>query len=109
MIICDLNFPSKNWGAFSSNDKEEQDVFNILEESLLRQAIDFPICGKNILDELLYQKCEVFSQNDTSFKGLYDCTAHLPVVSFVEIDYQLDQRAKERYYTFTKAHVNSML
>ena len=87
-VICgDLNFPSRNWGAYWSSDKEEQDVLNNLDERLLRQAIDFPTCSKNILDVLLYQNCEVFSQIDNSFKALYDCSDHLPVVLSLEFDY----------------------
>ena len=108
-VICgDLNFPSTNWRTWST-DKDEQDVLNILEERLLRQAIDFPTCGKNILDVLLYQSCEVFSHIDNSFKALYDCSDHFPVVSSLETDYQQEQRIKERYFSFTKADFDSML
>ena len=77
--------------------QEEQDFLDILEERLLWQAIDFLTCGKNFHEVLLYQNCEVFSQIADSFKALYDCKDHLPVVSSVEIDYQLEQRTKERY------------
>ena len=110
VICCDLNFPSTNWGAYWSTDKEEQDVLNILEERLLRQAIDFPTCGKNFLDVLLYQNSEAFSQIDINFKALYECSDRLPDVLSVEFDYQQEQRTKERYYSFTnKAVFDSML
>ena len=109
-VICgDLSFPSTNWGAYWSTDKEEQDVLNILEERLLRKTLDLPTCGKNILDVLLYQNCELFSEIDNSFKALYDCSDRLPVVWSLEIDYQQEQRTKERYYSFTKADFDSML
>ena len=109
MICCDLNFQSTNWGAYWNTDREEQDVLDILEERLFRQAIDFTTCGKNILDVLLYQNCEAFSQVDINFKAFYDRSYHFPVVSSVEIDYKQEQRTKERYYSFTKADFDSML
>ena len=97
------------WGTYWSADEEEQDVFDILEERLFRQAFDFPTCGKNNLDVLLYQNCEAFSQIDNSFKALYECSDHLPVFSSVEINYRQEQRTKERYYSFTKADFDSLL
>ena len=94
-VICgDLIFPSTNWLAYWSNDKKEPDVHDILEERLLRQGVDFAACGKDILDVLLYQNCEVLSQIDISFKTLYDCSDHLRVVSSVEIGYQQEHRTK---------------
>ena len=88
-VICgDLNFHSLSWGAYWSTDKEEQDVLNILEERVLRQAIDFPTCGKNFPDELFYKNCEVFSQIDNSFNALYYCSNNCSVLLSLEIDYQ---------------------
>ena len=113
VISGDLNFPSTNRGAYWSTDKEKQDVLSILEERLLRQTIDFPTCGKNIFDVLLYKTAK-YSPKLTTVSmpctdQFNDCSDHLPVVSSLEIDYQQDKRTKKRYYCFTKADFDSML
>ena len=49
-VLCgDLNFPSTNWGAYWSTDKEEQDVLNILEERLLRKTLTSQLAVKIFL------------------------------------------------------------
>ena len=75
-LICgDLNFPDANWKTASSS-KEENEIIEIFDEALFRQAIQFPTCSKNTPDVAFYRNCFLFAEKDHSFSRTYDCTDH---------------------------------
>ena len=76
LICCDLNFPDAHWKTASSSNEEENEIIEIFDEALFRQAIDFPTCSNNTLDLAFYQNCFLFAEKDQSFPRTYNWTDH---------------------------------
>ena len=84
LIFGDLNLPDANWKTASSSNEEENEINEIFDEPLFRQAIDFAICSNNTLDVAFYRNCFLFAEKDRSFPRTYDSTDHDAIHLLIE-------------------------
>ena len=104
----DLNFPDANWKTASRSNEEENEIIEIFDEALFRQAIDFPTCSNNTLDVAFYRNCFPFAEKDQSFPRTYDCTDHDAIHLSIECPVTEPKSVLQSIRSFGNADYNGM-
>ena len=103
-LLCgDLNFPETNWNTLTSTDEEENQILQIFENGLFRQAIDFPTCVKNILDVAFYRNCYTSAEQDFNVSKIYDCSDHNAIMLSIECTVSEPKPYLENFRSFGNA------
>ena len=104
LLLCgDSNFPETNWNTLTSTDEEENQILQIFENGLFRQAIDFPTCVKNILDVAFYLNCYTSAEQDFNVSKIYDCSDHNAIMLSIECTVSEPKPYLENFRSFGNA------
>ena len=63
----------------------EQEVLDLIESNLLRQAIEFPTCSKKILEVALCKICHIHAEKFEVVEKIYNCSDHAPIRLTLEV------------------------
>ena len=108
-LICgDLNFPDANWKTASGSNEEENEIIEIFDEALFRQAVDFPTCSNNTLDVAFYRNCILFAEKDQSFPSTYDRTDHDAIHLSIECPVTEPKPVFQSFRSFGNADYDGM-
>ena len=108
-LICgDVNFPNANWIDYSRTENEENSIWELIEQHQFEQAIDFPTCGKNILDITLFKNCHIHATPDENFSKIYNCSDHKAICILLECAHREQKVAIENFPSFGSVNYNEI-
>ena len=104
----DVNFPNANWIDYGSTENEENSIIELIEKHQFEQAIDFPTCGKNLLDVTLFENCPIHATPDESFSKIYNCSDHKAISILLECPHHEVKVAIEKIRSFGSVDYNEI-
>ena len=104
-LICgDVNFPDANWIDYSSTEREENSIIELIEQYQFEQAIDFSTCGKNTLDITFM----IHATPDENFSKIYNCSDHKAISNLLKCPHHEVKVAIENFRSFGSVDYNEI-
>ena len=87
---------------------KKNSIIELIEQHQFKQSIDFPICGKNTLDIILFKNFHIHATPDENFSKIYNCSDHKAISILLECPHHEVKGAIENFGSFGSADFNEI-